>query len=41
MSAGDRGNQGTNLMHDRLKPRMDHQMDHQILPIIEVFPGKA
>lgn len=38
MSAGDRGNQGTNLMHDRLKLRMDHQMAH---PIIEVFPGEA
>lgn len=38
MSARDRGNQGTNLMDDRLKLRMDHQMAH---PIIEVFPGEA
>lgn len=38
MSARDRGNQGTNLMHDRLKLKMDHQMAH---PIIEVFPGEA
>lgn len=38
MSARDRGNQGTNLMDDRLKLRMDHQMAH---PITEVFPGEA
>lgn len=38
MSAVDRGNQGTNLMHNRLKLRMDHQMAH---PIIEVFPGEV
>lgn len=38
ISARDRGNQGTNLMDDRLKLRMDHQMAH---PIIEVFPGEA
>lgn len=38
MYARDRGNQGTNLMCDRLKLKMDHQMAH---PTIEVFPGEA
>lgn len=38
MYARDRENQGTNLMHDRLKLKLDHQMAH---PTIEVFPGEA
>lgn len=34
MSARDKGNQGRNLMDDRLKLRMAH-------PITEVFPGEV